>query len=107
MSSAFEHHAEKVAFAPHQAACSHRPKAIEGNAEFDGQDAEPAQSNTGAVVCDVADAARMNLVLAPKNSDASRLMVVLAFARRSKIASSSGKGAWLWFAIGMDPQFLR
>jgi|ERR1700733_4283484 len=64
--STFEDHAEKVAFTPNHAAVAHRSKAVERNAELEGHDAQPVQSDTRSVVGHVADAARVNAIITRK-----------------------------------------
>jgi hypothetical protein len=102
--SAFECGADELTLAPDQAAFPHRAKLIEGNSEFEWQNAETAQSDAGSIVCGVADAARMNLVLPRKkqervavnNGSALRapLEDVVSLSERSLVWCRHGMGLW-------------
>jgi hypothetical protein len=60
----FECHAEKVTLAPDHAAQTHGAETVERNAEFGRHDTQTVQPNAGAEIGRVADATRLDAVLA-------------------------------------------
>jgi hypothetical protein len=67
--SGVKRNANEITIPPLQPAKAHSPKIVEWNAEHGGHNVEPAQSNTGSVVCHIADAARVDAGLAGKKHE--------------------------------------